>query len=327
MFFFHFHAEQLAQRHCFGKCLASMFPFPLLLSILISVNAFGSSLGQQEDIEEGELCHPPFGCFPNTADFVHSIFRPVNLHPEAPAAVDTHFYFYAKWLSTNATDDNLCGGGGGDHLRPAFDVHYQPCVFTTADLLDKEKFDRKLKRLAIDKQQSSTPAAAAGVGQQWTAFVVHGFLDNLSENSWMTRMKDRLLRLVDNAEVAEGGRTGGRRHYESVVLVDWQGGNHIPYLQATANTRLVGAQIAFLARRLHVISIPSLSIFVFISVISTLYTNHRVLFIILSLSLSCLLFPLPFSPPQSTPCTWTSHARTSSAIASGHTSQAMLASG
>ena len=39
----------------------------------------------------------------------------------------------------------------------------------------------------------------------------------------------------------------------NVILVDWGGGSSLPYTQATANTRVVGAQIAKLIKFLQVI--------------------------------------------------------------------------
>ncbi|BFZ16539.1 hypothetical protein BsWGS_19578 [Bradybaena similaris] len=61
-----------------------------------------------------------------------------------------------------------------------------------------------------------------------TKFITHGFLNNPDTNPWLTDMKDALLRRGDY----------------NVVIVDWAGGNGPPYSQASANTRLVGAQIA-----------------------------------------------------------------------------------
>ena len=49
-------------------------------------------------------------------------------------------------------------------------------------------------------------------------------------------MKDELLKFDDY----------------NVVLVDWGGGSKPPYTQATANTRVVGAEIAKLIRVLGV---------------------------------------------------------------------------
>jgi len=38
----------------------------------------------------------------------------------------------------------------------------------------------------------------------------------------------------------------------NVFLVDWSGGNHPPYTQASANARVVGAEIAFFIKELQV---------------------------------------------------------------------------
>ncbi|XP_012938625.1 pancreatic triacylglycerol lipase [Aplysia californica] len=61
-----------------------------------------------------------------------------------------------------------------------------------------------------------------------TKILVHGFLDNLNVNPWMKEMKEELLTHGDY----------------NVILVSWIPGNLPPYLQASANTRLVGLQIA-----------------------------------------------------------------------------------
>lgn len=78
---------------------------------------------------------------------------------------------------------------------------------------------------------------SAHLSTQWpnlkvrpTKFITHGFLDNPSVVTWMSDMKDELLKYGDF----------------NVVIVDWSHGNLPPYTQATANTRVVGAQIAVL---------------------------------------------------------------------------------
>lgn len=63
-----------------------------------------------------------------------------------------------------------------------------------------------------------------------TIFIVHGFLDMQYFATWMKTLKDELLK-NDNY---------------NVIIVDWSGGNQLPYTQAVANTRVVGAEIAFL---------------------------------------------------------------------------------
>jgi len=65
-----------------------------------------------------------------------------------------------------------------------------------------------------------------------TKFIVHGFTSS-SQTDWVPLMKNELLQKQD----------------ANVIVVDWSKGAEGPnYLQATANTRVVGAQIASLIR-------------------------------------------------------------------------------
>jgi len=66
-----------------------------------------------------------------------------------------------------------------------------------------------------------------------TKILVHGFLASGSQGEWV-RMAETFL---DNFDV-------------NVIRVDWGSGNGFPYEQATANTRVVGAEIALLIQRL-----------------------------------------------------------------------------
>ncbi|XP_013067234.1 inactive pancreatic lipase-related protein 1-like [Biomphalaria glabrata] len=67
-----------------------------------------------------------------------------------------------------------------------------------------------------------------------TKIVVHGFLDNPAITSWQKDLKDEFLKQDDY----------------NIIVVDWSRGNLPPYTQATANTRVVGAQIAELVKEL-----------------------------------------------------------------------------
>ncbi|XP_077498382.1 pancreatic triacylglycerol lipase-like isoform X2 [Amblyomma americanum] len=85
---------------------------------------------------------------------------------------------------------------------------------------------------------SSTPEEVAKTtfNSSWpTKMLVHGWLDTIFFASWMTEMKKAFLMVGDY----------------NVILVDWQGGNSLPYTQATANARLVGAEIALLIGKLE----------------------------------------------------------------------------
>lgn len=68
-----------------------------------------------------------------------------------------------------------------------------------------------------------------------TRFIVHGFIDNRYYTSWQDNLKDELLL----------GNKG------NVILVDWRCGNIYSYFRAATNTRVVGAEIAYLIMKLE----------------------------------------------------------------------------
>lgn len=65
--------------------------------------------------------------------------------------------------------------------------------------------------------------------QKKTKFIIHGFIDTPLSN-WVKDMRDELLKAED----------------VNVIVVDWAGGSLPLYTQATANTRLVGLELAHL---------------------------------------------------------------------------------
>lgn len=67
-----------------------------------------------------------------------------------------------------------------------------------------------------------------------TKFIIHGFTDN-GFKPWIIQMKDEFLKYGDL----------------NVFVVDWGSGSRPPYVQATANTRLVGAEIAYMIKFLQ----------------------------------------------------------------------------
>ncbi|XP_059167372.1 pancreatic triacylglycerol lipase-like [Physella acuta] len=67
-----------------------------------------------------------------------------------------------------------------------------------------------------------------------TKILVHGFLDSPQMTSWH---KDLTAAFLSQGDY-------------NVISVDWSKGNLFPYTQATANTRIVGAQIALLVHEL-----------------------------------------------------------------------------
>jgi hypothetical protein len=60
-----------------------------------------------------------------------------------------------------------------------------------------------------------------------TQLIIHGFLQN-GLKQWVIDMKNSLLKIEDS----------------NVISVDWSKGNFFPYTQATANTRIVGVEVA-----------------------------------------------------------------------------------
>lgn len=185
-------------------------------------------------------CFKLFGCFPNTEEFQHPIFRPVNVPPEPPAKINITFYLYGKWLDP---DDCPLSETLPD------DVHYRPCVFLTRHLYDIGQLRARLRSLAGKAERKEVDFDG-----KWTGVLVHGFLDGIRDSTWMSVIKNKLL---DNQ----------LRPYHSVVLVDWSGGNGIPYLQATANSRLVGAQIAYFIQLFSVSHLNTLPVFLILPLI------------------------------------------------------------
>lgn len=61
-----------------------------------------------------------------------------------------------------------------------------------------------------------------------TKFIIHGFIDTPLSN-WVGDMRDELIKAEDM----------------NVIVVDWAGGSLPLYTQATANTRLVGLELAY----------------------------------------------------------------------------------
>ncbi|XP_037557011.1 pancreatic lipase-related protein 2-like [Dermacentor silvarum] len=78
-----------------------------------------------------------------------------------------------------------------------------------------------------------------------TKVITHGWLDALYFGQWMTKMKNALLLAGDY----------------NVITVDWRGGNGLPYAQATANARLVGAEIAVMIKKLQKVFKANVSTF------------------------------------------------------------------
>jgi hypothetical protein len=74
---------------------------------------------------------------------------------------------------------------------------------------------------------SATRAGASFNASAPIKFITHGFIQN-GFHKWILEMKDAILSAED----------------VNVIVVDWSKGNGLPYMQATANTQVVGAEIA-----------------------------------------------------------------------------------
>ncbi|CRL07123.1 CLUMA_CG020119, isoform A [Clunio marinus] len=74
--------------------------------------------------------------------------------------------------------------------------------------------------------------------KQQVKFIIHGFIDTPLSN-WVSDMKNELLEYSKQNEVGM-----------LVIVVDWAGGSLPLYTQATANTRLVGLELAYLIQKL-----------------------------------------------------------------------------
>ncbi|XP_076346356.1 pancreatic triacylglycerol lipase-like [Tachypleus tridentatus] len=157
------------------------------------------------------------------------------------AAVDFH-----KLYQNNETfhgekikciDELGCFGTGGVFFHPLFRpvsvlpddrevINVQFNLYTR----ERSKDERVLK--SSDKNSVLKSEFSAN---RPTKFIVHGYIDNKLFGVWMKDMKDEFLLSGDF----------------NVIIVDWSGGNKLPYYQATANTRVVGAEIALLISRLE----------------------------------------------------------------------------
>lgn len=221
----------------------SLMTFLISSSLLLLTNYFVHC----DQILPLTSCNPPFGCFPSSPDFVHPIFRPINLLPDTSAKVNTTFYFYhRKLIGENGFQINKALPEEFQCTVPSFEFRNRKnsntsCALplTTELLENSTKLDRGLKKLKNVLNDQEKP-----ISSSWTAVIVHGFLDSIYESSWTRNIKNELFNLQNNSK--------DNLQYDNVLITDWSGGNGIPYLQATANSRLVGSQIAYLLQKFQV---------------------------------------------------------------------------
>lgn len=105
-------------------------------------------------------------------------------------------------------------------------------VINTRFLLFTEKNPTDAQLLVAEDDQT---IVNSNYNSQWgTKFIIHGFIDTPLSN-WVSDMRDELI--------ARGNL--------NVIVVDWAGGSLPLYTQATANTRLVGLELAYLVKKLQ----------------------------------------------------------------------------
>jgi hypothetical protein len=100
-----------------------------------------------------------------------------------------------------------------------------------------EKIDVRFK-LFTRTNPSGEPISNKNISSNFdqlrdTKIIVHGFLDPPTKK-WIIDMKDALLEVDDL----------------NVIVTDWSRGNGFPYTQSTANTQIVGIEIANLVNAL-----------------------------------------------------------------------------
>ena len=134
----------------------------------------------------------------------------------------------AAFLSAN----NICYGELGCYTdeypfsgvlpwRPFAALPSAPDKIATQFVLYNKETSSQGEVISASKISSNFDASAP------IKFITHGFIQN-GFHKWVLDMKDALLSAED----------------VNVIAVDWRKGNGLPYMQATANTQIVGAEIA-----------------------------------------------------------------------------------
>ncbi|XP_055317695.1 pancreatic triacylglycerol lipase-like [Sitodiplosis mosellana] len=105
-------------------------------------------------------------------------------------------------------------------------------VINTRFILYTEKNPIEGQLLVADEKDA---IKKTNFNPKWlTKFIIHGFIDTPLSN-WVSELRDELI----------------MRKNLNVIVVDWAGGSLPLYTQATANTRLVGLEIAYLIKKLQ----------------------------------------------------------------------------
>nr|CAD7194230.1 unnamed protein product [Timema douglasi] len=160
-------------------------------------------------VENETRCYEELGCLNVTREWYHLIFRPFNVFPLPRRVIDTRFVLYTR---KNPLEGHVLRVSNDQTIRKSY-------------------FDPKKE----------------------TKLIIHGFIDT-PLSTWV-KMLFILHPLSENEVVAQivecivcpqEMRRELLKHADwNVVVVDWAGGSLPLYTQATANTRLVGLEVAY----------------------------------------------------------------------------------
>lgn len=129
-----------------------------------------------------------------------------------------------------------CFKKGGDFFHPLYrpiDLLPQPReLINTKFKLYTRSNSREPILLSTDNKKALCNEESTLDVNKHTKFITHGFMDTELFGKWQEQLKDELLLMEDI----------------NCIIVDWSGGNKPPYTQASSNTRVVGAEIAFLLK-------------------------------------------------------------------------------
>ncbi|XP_076322219.1 pancreatic triacylglycerol lipase-like [Tachypleus tridentatus] len=157
------------------------------------------------------------------------------------------FFLYSAQLAVNANlrvkreekcyDELGCFENGGDFFDPVtrpIDVLPQDrdvlnTKFHLYTTKNKEDYDD------LDLDDKDTITDSSFIPSADTKILVHGHSGNFKAEKWLEELKDKYLEKGDY----------------NVIIVDWSEANVVPFYQAAANARVVGAEIALLVQYLQ----------------------------------------------------------------------------
>uniref|UniRef100_A0A1B0DR18 Uncharacterized protein n=1 Tax=Phlebotomus papatasi TaxID=29031 RepID=A0A1B0DR18_PHLPP len=179
--------------------------------------------------EEKRVCYGDLGCFEDSGPFGY-----LDMLPSSPEEIDTKFYFY----STKNRGDrplvefsyfNISAAVGGEDL---------PSSETTTAVNDSNGTTTSTTQSSTVSPQLSLRRSLdrlEGLEILSARVIVHGF-GSSCPHVWIYEMRTALMAVEDCI----------------VICVDWEKGASLPnYVKASANTRLVGKQLAQLLAALE----------------------------------------------------------------------------